>query len=233
MEFSSRDQDIRLIGQGGNTKVYLLNKEYKGYDSAVIKQPLGFVDISVDKTVKNYGLLKNHGIKTTQFLEECTFDGGRAVITENLHHDDYTCLDANTHLVTEQDKLLERIRSNQGSLWNESKESEEERVFADRGFKEIINLEEFAMNSLNELRRISNERIYLSYDCYFFKVKNAEVTDIDYVISDWDDIEEIRDEPELYAINKTRFKEALMQFMMRYVEKGKAKEYEEVINNLG
>lgn len=231
MEFSSQDRDIRLIGQGGNTKVYLLNREYLGYDTAVIKVPLGFVDISVDKMVKNYDLLKKYGIKTTQFLDECSFDGGRAAITENLHHDDYTCLDANAHLQTEQERLLERLGRDFCLRSNNSKEPEEERKYAYRRIKEIINLEEFANNHLNELRRISNERIFLSYDCYFFKVKIAEVTDIDYIIADWDDIV-VCDEPDLYSINMEQFKDALKQFLMRYVEEEKAKEYEEVINYL-
>lgn len=228
MDFSNQKRDIRLIGQGGNTKVYLLDSEYKGYSSAVIKQPLWFVDRKVDTMVKNHGLLMKHGIKTTQFLEECTFDGGRAVITENLHHDDYTCLDANAHLLTEQDRLLERLGPDYCIRSNNTKEPEEERKFADRRFKKIINLEEFARNHLNELRRISNVRIYLSYDCYFFKVKSVEVTDIDYVIADWDDIE-VFDEPDLYIINQKQFEVALMQFLKRYVEEGKAKEYENVI----
>ena len=54
----------------------------------------------------------------------------------------------------------------------------QKRKYADRKFKEIINLEKFTKNHLNELRCISNERIYLSYDYYFFKVMNAEVTDM-------------------------------------------------------
>lgn len=228
MDFNSQDKDIRLIGQGGNTMVYLLSRNYNGFDSAFIKAPKGFVNMRVADIFRNYNLLKLHGVKTTQFLEVCTMDGNKAIITENLHQNDYTYLDANAHLRTYQVELLEKIEVKYGIVHNDYKEPEEERKFSGKKFKEITNLERFVNDYLNELRNISNNRIFLSYDSYFFKVKNAKITDIDYVIADWDDIE-FYAKPDLFEINKEQFKTALLQFVMKYVEEEKRKEYEEII----
>lgn len=68
-------------------------------------------------------------------------------------------------------------------------------------------------------------------DCYFFRVKDAEFTDIDYIIADWDNIYAY-DEPDPYEKNKKEFKTALRQFLMWYVVEDKAKVYEKVIMGL-
>lgn len=74
-EYNSHEDDIRLIGQGGNTKVYLLGREYNGYSSADIKEPMGFKETRVKDAIKYCQLLKVNGIKTTAFLgnEYCRF----------------------------------------------------------------------------------------------------------------------------------------------------------------
>ncbi len=229
MDFNSQDKNIRLIGQGGNTKVYLLSFIYNGFDSAIIKAPQGFVNMRVMDIFRNYNLLKQYGVKTTQFLEICTMDGNKAIITENLHQNDYTCLDANAHLRTEQVELLEKIELEYGIVHNDYKEPEEERNFASKKFKVITNLEGFVKEYLNELKNTSSNRIFLPYDSYFFKVKNAKITDIDYIIADWDGIE-IYDKSDFFEINKEQFQIALLQFMMKYVEEEYGNEYEEIIN---
>ena len=60
MFFNSQDKDIRLIGEGGNSRIYLLEREYAGRPSAVIKVPKGFVEGSVTRALKNYELLRQH-----------------------------------------------------------------------------------------------------------------------------------------------------------------------------
>ena len=147
MIFSSQEKDIRLIGEGGNSRIYLLEREYAGCLSAVIKVPKGCVDWRVDKTLENYNLLRKHGIKTVAFLEECSFNRQRAFITENIHHDDYTHLDANAHLQSKTDLCLRLIDKNYAARHNE-KEPEEERWFTDNRFERITNLEEFVKRQL-------------------------------------------------------------------------------------
>lgn len=231
MDFHESDTDIKFIGQGGNNKVYLLIRDYKGFGSAVIKAPQSFIDISINKFFEVYVLLKRYGITTTAFLEECTFNGKRAVITENLHKPDYTYIDANPHLESEFEKQLRLLDEGMGISHSQVKEPEEERKFADRKFKEVTNIVDFANRHINTLKQVSVAHIYLEYDCYFYKVKNAEITDIDYIIADWDNIYEYN-EPNLFEKNKEEFKTSLGQFLMWYVVEDKAKEYEKVIMGL-
>ena len=225
--FTSTDTDIRLVGEGGNSRIYILEREYNGMPSAAIKVPKGFVDCHVTKALENYCKLKDVGIKTTAFLKECVFDGQRALITENLHQKDYTYLDANAHLQTEGDKLLRMIDADFCVRFNE-KEPEEERYFADNKFEKITNLELFVKDHLEFLKRVSDNHIYMAYDCYFFKVKREKITDIDYIIADWDDIQDY-DEDNLYVENKDAFNTAIRQFVDRFVEEEKAVQYEMAI----
>ena len=216
--FTSTDTDVRLVGEGGNSRIYILEREYNGMPSAAIKVPKGFVDCHVTKALENYRKIKYVGIKTTAFLEECVFDGQRALITENLHQQNYTYLDANAHLQTEGDKFLRMIDVDFGVRFN-VKEPEEERYFTDNKFEKISNLASFVKNHLEFLKSVSDNHIYMAYDCYFFKVKRGKVTDIDYIIADWDDIQDY-DEDNLYEENKDAFNTAIRQFVARFVEEG-------------
>lgn len=215
--FSSTDNDVRLVGEGGNSRVYILEREYNGFPSAAIKVPKAFIVCRVTKTLENYRKLKDVGINTTAFLEECVFDGQRALITENRHKKDCTYLDANAHLLTEGDKMLRIIDVGLGLKHNE-KEPEEERHFAENKFEKITNLDSFVKNHLEFLKGVSDNHIYIAYDCYFFKVKREKVTDIDYIIADWDDIQDY-DEDDLYELNKNAFNTAIRQFFDRFVKK--------------
>ena len=38
-DFSASDKDIKLIGEGGNSKTSLLDREINGHTSAIIKMP--------------------------------------------------------------------------------------------------------------------------------------------------------------------------------------------------
>lgn len=218
MSFLSTDTDVRLVGEGGNSRIYILDREYNGMPSAAIKVPKAFVCDNVTRTLENYCKLKDVGIKTTAFVEECVFDGQRALITENLHQKDYTYLDANAHLQLKGDKLLRMIDADFGVRSNE-KEPEEERYFADNKFEKITNLDSFVKDQLEFLKSVSEHHIYMAYDCYFFKVKREKVTDIDYIIADWDDIQDY-DEDNLYKENKEAFNTAIRQFVARFVEEG-------------
>lgn len=218
MSFLSTDTDVRLVGEGGNSRIYILDREYNGMPSAAIKVPKAFVCDNVTRTLENYRKLQDVGIKTTAFVEECVFDGQRALITENLHQKDYTYLDANAHLQSKGDKLLRMIDANFG-LRSSEKEPEEERYFADNKFEKITNLDSFVKDHLEFLKSVSEHHIYMAYDCYFFKVKREKVTDIDYIIADWDDIQDY-DEDNLYKKNKEAFNTAIRQFVARFVEEG-------------
>ena len=229
MNFNFQDKDIRLIGEGGNSRIYLLEREYAGRPSAVIKVPKAFVDRSVTRAIENYALLRQHGIKSMAFLEECMFDGQRALITENLHHVDYTHLDANAHLQSEADKFLRLIDKDHAAHHNE-KEPEEERWFADNKFERITNLEEILKEQLAFLRSVSEVHVYLAYDSYYFKVMRDKVTSLDYMIADLDDIQ-ICDEPDLYELNKDGFVSAVKQFIQRYVSEEVAEEYYNVVDS--
>lgn len=228
--FSSNDKDIKLIGEGGNSRIYLLERDYNGFQSAAIKVPKALADHRVPKAIDNYNLLKQHGIKTTVFLDECLFDGVQALITENLHQEDFTYLDANSHLQTEKDKLLKSLGAGFG-LERSEKDPEEERWFADNKFELITNFEGFVENYILFLRAVSDKHIYLAYDCYFFKVKRDKRTDIDYTIADWEDIQ-IYEHDDLFEKNKDQFKTALFQFVERFVEEGMAEKYKNYLEQL-
>ena len=223
VSFSSTDKDVRLVGEGGNSRIYILEREYNGMLSAAIKVPKAFVDCHVTKALENYHMLKNVGIKTTAFLEECLFDGQRALITENLHKEGYVYLDANAHLQTEADRMLMELDHRYGEIHSE-KEPEEERWFTDNKFEMITNFTTNEKEHLASMERISEAQIYLAYDCYFFKVERKKVTDIDYIIADWDDIQRY-DEDDLYEHNKDAFNTAIRQFVDNYVDEMSAGMY--------
>ena len=215
-KFLSSDCDIRIIGEGGNSRVYILEREYNGMPSVAIKVPKFFVNSRVTDALKNYQKMKEVGIKTTAFLEECLFDGQRALITENLHQKDFVYLDANAHLLTEGDGKLKIIDVDFGRRQKEE-EPEEERFFADNKFGKITNLVSFVREHLEFLKSVSDKHVFLAYDCYFFKVKREKVTDIDYIIADWDDVQDYAG-GDLYELNKDAFDTAIRQFVDKFVE---------------
>ena len=222
-EFSSKDIDIKQIGEGGNSQTYLIEREVNGHSSAVIKVPKACDEHRVKVAIERHRMLQKHGVNTTAFLEECLFDGKVALLTENLHKKDYTYLDANAHLLREEDKLIRKL--NLGVMPTvEEKEPEEERWFADHKFVEITNLLEFAKSHIEFLKEVSTAHIYLSYDSYYFRVNRQEKTDIDYIIADWDDVIEY-DEDGLFELNKEQFKDALWQFVDRYVKEEVGEKY--------
>lgn len=102
------------------------------------------------------------------------FDGQRALITENLHQKDFVYLDANAHLLTEGDRKLKIIDVDFGRRQKE-KEPEEESFFADNKFAKITNLVSFVREHLEFLKSVSDNHVFLAYDCYFFKVKREKV----------------------------------------------------------
>lgn len=228
-EFSTKDIDIKQIGEGGNSQTYLLEKEVNGYSSAVIKVPKARDEHRVRFAIERHRMLQENGIKTMAFLEECMLDGKIALLTENLHKEDFTYLDANAHLLREEDKLIRKL--NLGFMpIVEVKEPEEERWFADHRFVEITNLQVFAKSHIEFLEKVSVAHIYLSYDSYYFRVNRQEKTDIDYIIADWDDVIEY-DEDGLSGLNKEQFKEALLQFVDRYVEEEVGEKYKKAITS--
>lgn len=216
LELFSQDSDIKLIGEGGNSRIYLLNREYNCYPSAVIKVPKAFAEHRVSNALEKYHLLKKHSINTTAFLEECRFDGHTALITENLHYEDFTYLDANAHLLRDEDICLRLIEKDCGISFDD-KEPEEERCFADHKFEKIENLKEFIDSHNAFLKIVSEANIYLAYDCYFFKVKRQVITEVDYIIADWDDVQSC-DANNLYGLNKEQFEIAIKQFLDRFVK---------------
>ena len=228
--FSSSDGNVKMIGAGGNSITYLSGRDEKGEQSVVIKVPKSFVDRRVDDMIKRHKVLKQHGIKTTAFIEECLLDGKRAIVTENLHQADYTYLDCNAHLLREEDKLLRLLNNGSGSQTDE-KEPEEERRFTDNRFREITNLIKFAIAHIAFLKKVSDAGIYLAYDSYFFKVNRQEKTDIDYIIADWDDVMGCTD-GNLYERNKEQFKTALWQFVDKFVVEEIGEKYKGEILNL-
>lgn len=144
------------------------------------------------------------------------FDGQRALITENLHQKDFVYLDANAHLLTEGDRKLKIIDVDFGRRQKE-KEPEEESFFADNKFAKITNLVSFVREHLEFLKSVSDNHVFLAYDCYFFKVKREKVTDIDYIIADWDDVQDYAG-GDLYELNKDTFDTAIRQFVDKFVE---------------
>lgn len=97
------------------------------------------------------------------------------------------------------------------------KEPEEERFFADNKFGKITNLVSFVREHLEFLKSVSDKHVFLAYDCYFFKVKREKVTDIDYIIADWDDVQDYAG-GDLYELNKDAFDTAIGQFVDKFVE---------------
>jgi hypothetical protein len=213
--FCSTDSDIRLIGEGGNNRIYKLNREYCGYSSAVIRVSKRCSEKSVLSTIQNYNLLKRLNINTTVFLEKCTFDDRPSLITEDLHKDSYTYLDANAHILRDVDIQLRSLDVGKNTNY---KEPEEERRFADNKFKGITNLSDFIQRHFELLKSLAYEHLYIARDCYFFRVNRHPYTELDYIIADWDDIVIYNDENNLININIGQFKEALLQFVDKYVE---------------
>lgn len=215
--FCSVDLDIRLIGEGGNNRIYEFNGFFNGYSSAVIRVSKRCNQRSVAENIQKYNFLKRLGINTTAFLEECTFDGVPSLVTENLHNGYYTFLDANAHLLRDADILLRELDVNRkiNSIW---KEPEEERWFADNKFSGITNLRVFIQRHNTLLYTLADSHLYIASDCYFFKVRKQSLTELDYIIADWDDIGLYDDVNDLATINIEQFKDALLQFVDKYVE---------------
>lgn len=228
LKFYSNDPAVRIIGEGGNSKVYLCEKPHKGYNSFVIKVPnIGIR--TVEASIDNYHLIRKHGIKTTDFLEQAVMDGMPALVTQNLHETDYTCLDSNAHLKCPKYEFLQKYSKECGLSSRDWVEPREEKVFSFKKIREITNIADFVRNHIVFLNKVSLNGIYLAYDAYFYRVRRAAITDIDYIIADLDDAIACN-APDLYKLNVEGFKESMMKFFELYVDDSRKDEYMTIIN---
>lgn len=226
--FSSNDPFVQIIGEGGNSKVYLCDRPHKGYNSFVIKVPKIGIR-TVEASIDNYYLIRKHGIKTTDFLEQAVMDGMPALVTQNLHEADYTCLDSNAHLKNPEYEFLQKYCKECGLSSRDWVEPREEKDFSKKKIREITNIADFVRNHIAFLAKVSLKGIYLAYDAYFYRVRRAAVTDIDYIIADWDDAIACNT-PDLYKLNVEGFKESMKKFCELYVDDASKDDYMTIVN---
>lgn len=195
--------DFTICGKGVNSIVYCnLNGDY-------IKVYTFNPQYSCNKVIENYNIVKQIGLNTLGFCQLCIFDGTPALSIENV------CL-TNDYVAPNSTDVS----------------CKKEQYYQKRAVGSIRNLRQFITDFKAKLRIISENNISLYYDCYFFKISENPY-DIDYKIADFDCVE-INDDfhsvTELYDLNVTNFKQAILQFIDTYYKDNAY--YHEVILNV-
>lgn len=216
------------IGEGGNWKVYRCLLQ--DCTSVIVKEPKGFVDMTIKGSMKNYQLIKSLDFPTTSFLEVSSLNGKPVLVTEDLNSNNLCFVSPNS-VKTEKHELVALVACLRENfipcLSSERIDSKAEQYFYKNKIKEISNLPSFLQRVKECINKASCHNISITFDSYFFSIeKGKSCSVIDYKIADWDNIEECEDVDfkKLLNANIVEFQEAMFKFLKLFVQDGEKKE---------
>lgn len=207
---------MEFLGEGGNWIIYE-NPENK---SQAIKFPKNNLTGNKAKSnVDNYNLIKAI-LETVSYLFEDIYDGKKVLITENLNSLESVYVSPNSYR-TEEQKILNILNP---YTKNDIKESVEEQKLGEFKIRIIENINEFLEHILIKLKEISQKKILVEYDSYFFGVtRDSKSTLITYKIADFDHI--FPDRKNALSDNLDEFHRAFSLFINYFVEEECQNEY--------
>lgn len=211
----------KIIGCGGNWKVYEGNLSTETNNPIIIKTNDNVSESKINDNIKNYELTKSVDLPTLKFFKKAKIEKELVIIAENLNNIPDVIYVSPNSVKTEINKLLEQISGKNGI---ESKT--EQKLYKDK-INSINNLLDFIQDIKIKLSEISRLKVIVEYDCYFLGISNQNI--IDYKIADFDTIFECDDKKpeECYQINLDELKRVLTLFIEYFVIKS---EHDKLIN---
>lgn len=207
-----KDKPLDYIGEGGNWTVYKCDYIYKSKVTIVVKVPKN--SDKIRKNIFNFKLIKNIGLPTVDFLEKGIVDGRYVLITEYFNHDNVRYFISPNSVVTKKELYFNAL------IGVDLKKSLNEDYFYNNRKSSIINLHDFINKVKKDLMIVSQNKIVLPWDCYFFSIPYLENdVELDYIIADWDNVEQsnIENTDVLLKENLNNFKESIIKFIEHFI----------------
>lgn len=227
--FSSSVLD--LIGGGGNSRVFRPNPAKTDCPGVVIKVPQ-FNKHLTDYLKLRHERLTQLEIPTLSSLDICIVDGCEAVICEDLSCGNIVYVSphsAETNESKEKREALELFGFGVGEHVNNLCEQ----VLYETKVDRIENLVEFLTIVKSDLTKLSENKVYVEYDSYFFGLdRTRRNINLCYKLADLDNIyEDIIDREDLFDINVEQFKESIIDFIRKFVVQENQQVYIDNVNN--
>lgn len=223
MEFIEID-NLKLIGGGGNWKVYQGNVITEKDNPVIIKTNDNICEEKIDGNIKNYDLTKSLNLPTLKFFKKAKLNQQFIILAENLNNISDIIYVTPNSVKTIAHKELEQLSD------KKSIESETEQKLYENKIKTINNLFDFIQEIKLKLIEISSLKIVLEYDCYFLGISNHNM--LDYKIADFDTIFECENKTteECYQINLDELNRVLTLFIEHFVIKSQQNLLQSIVN---
>ena len=200
---------LKLIGGGGNSKVY----ECCIVDYAQEKMIIIKVGCNTKTNINNYHLVKSLKLPTLSFVDEWIYNNRPTLITEHLNINSEKLIYVSPNsVITELHRKINQLDTFGNK--NEIIESLAENFRYENKLNKINNLNEFIDNAVSDLKRISSAKIVIEYDSYFVgSRKDSSVSEINYKIADFDNIYECKDcsIQKCFDTNKSEFERMIIE----------------------
>lgn len=223
--------NLKLIGGGGNNKVYECCINDYAKDNVVIIK----VGCNTKTNIENYNLIKSLGLPTLAFVDEGSYNNRTILITEHLNINSEKLIYVSPNsVITESHRMINQLNPFKNN--NELIEPIAENCRYKNKLSEIVNLNEFIFNTMSDLRRISSSKVVVEYDSYFIgSLKDSCVSKINYKIADLDNIYECKDwsSQRCFEKNKSELEIMIRGYILHFVSDGQIKEdYNSIINKI-
>lgn len=251
-----------IVGNGAHWKVYRITENHNGQKKCVIKKRS--INGEVDSNITTFNLVSQAGLKTLQWYvkvndneieaEDLNADTSKGYfVSPNTIRNCQNCADVFlkyieseclSSLEPEQCKefdfsCISEMKANElGEIVDQMRKKKiaigaEGEVYNNK-IQYISNLECFCQTSKENLEKAASNKIALCSDAFFFRV-NLPNNDIEYIIADFDCIQDLNNSTDcpanLLEANQEEFKTALLEFIYFFVVKEKQKEYIALVNN--
>lgn len=227
--FSSSVLD--LIGGGGNSKVFRPNPAKTDCPGVVIKVPQYNKHLT-DYLKARHERLVQMGLPTLSTLDICIVDGNEAIICEDISSENLVFVSPHS-TETDESKTQREALELLGFGVGEHVDNLCEQTLYNTKVDTIRNLQDFLTSVKNDLTKLSENKVYVEHDSYFFGVdKTQRDVDLCYKLADLDNIyEDINDRDDLYKVNVDQFKDSIINFIQKFVITENQQSYIEEINS--
>lgn len=216
----------KLIGGGGNWRVYEAILENEEDNPVIIKTNEKVSEYKINQNVSNFELIKSLNLSTLQFYQKARSLESSVILAENLNKSKNIIYVSPNSVITDEQKFIENIS---GLGKNRIVSLTEQKLYSDKT-STINNLGHFIQYMKPILLKVSQNKVLLEYDSYFLGISNTNI--LDYKIADFDNIfiDCHRLEEDCYKLNLDELKKVLLLFISHFIIKSEQLNFEKIIN---
>lgn len=181
---------------------------------------------SIETFIRNHQLLKQLGVNTLEFVRKELYDDQLVIVTEDVNHGKPRLYVSANSIYREINRMVDALKDKQLNMTPVDKVmSPYETYRLNNKLGEILNFEQFVSDIKNMLTGLSQHRVIIKYDAYFFGTERKSVSNLDYKFVDLDDITQDEVDTGFYDINYAQFQDAIYSFIQNFVVDDRQDEY--------